>query len=285
MNLFSCRIPEGPRELVSIFAGGLVNLSAKLQDTLRIFERRCPVCHGVFADSFTPDSFNDLPDPMRAACPACRHSMSRRLAGYCPHCGELALDACSPNTPCGKCLSEPPLWTNFRFHGVFEGALREALHRAKFSADSACLALLASILADICRDLPELDAIVPMPLHPDRLRVRGFNQCREIARLTARRRNVPIRDSLLLKTRHTPPQTSLSRKARLANLDNAFAASSQAKGLRLLLVDDTSTTGTSLRKGAEALIRAGAARVDVAVIARAVRHDLLESSHHGQRMD
>lgn len=277
MNVFSRRIAQGPRELLSMFAGGFVNLPAKLQNTLHIFERRCPICHGVFANSFASGSVEDGSDPMRAACPVCRHSMSRRLAGYCPHCGELAADARSPNTPCGKCLSEPPLWTNFRFHGVFEGALREALHRAKFSADSACLALLASILADICRDLPEVDAIVPMPLHPDRLRVRGFNQCREIARLTARRRNVPILDSLLLKTRNTPPQTSLSRKARLANLDNVFAASSQAKGLRLLLVDDTSTTGTSLRKGAEALILAGAARVDAAVIARASRHDLLEN--------
>ncbi len=256
-----------------MFADGLVSLPAKLQNALHIFERRCPVCHSVFAD----DSAKDFSGPMRAACPVCRNSMPRRLAGHCPHCGELMVDAHSPNTPCGKCLSEPPLWTNFRFHGAFKGALRETLHRAKFSADSACLALLASILADICRDLPEVDAIVPMPLHPDRLRVRGFNQCREIARLTARRRNVPIRDSLLLKTRNTPPQTSLSRKDRLANLDHVFVASPQAKGLRLLLVDDTSTTGTSLRKGAEALIRAGAARVDAAVIARASRHDLLES--------
>lgn len=277
MSFFSWRIPDKLRNLADMFAGGLVKLPASAQNTLHLFERRCPICHNVFADGLTSGSTDDVSGPMRAACPACRSAMPRRLAGYCPRCGELMADARSPNTPCGKCLKEPPLWTNFRFHGVFEGALREALHRAKFSADSACLALLASILADICRDLPEVDAIVPMPLHPDRLRVRGFNQCREIARLTARCRNIPIRDSLLRKTRNTPPQTSLSRKDRLANLDNVFAASPQAKGLRLLLVDDTATTGTSLRKGTEALIRAGAARVDAAVIARASRHDHLES--------
>ena len=181
-------------------------------------------------------------------------------------------DPHAPCTPCGNCLKQPPPWASFRFHGVFEGALRETLHRAKYSADNACITLLSYLFDELCRELPELDAIVPMPLHPSRLRERGFNQCREIVRRTARRHHLPIRDELLVRTRNTSPQTILTRKARLANLDQAFEAPPDGRGLRILLADDTATTGTSLRKGSEALLRAGAVRVDVAVIARTGVH-------------
>lgn len=261
MGILPRRLPGVPPFLMR----GLAELYAGLTNALRPFERRCPVCHDVFSDN--------APGPTASACPACRNAMPRRVAGYCPRCGEIMADAQAPCAPCGRCLTEAPLWTEFRFYGVFEGTLRETLHRAKFSADSACLSLLAAMLDEICRDLPEPDAIVPMPLHPARLRARGFNQCREIARRLARRRKLPIRDELLRRTRNTAPQTTLSRKARLTNLEHVFTASPSANGLRLLLVDDTATTGASLRKGAEALLLAGAARVDVAVIARASRHD------------
>lgn len=261
MNFLFRRMLNAPRLLGS----RIKEFSGRPGSMLGLVESRCPICHGVFAP--------DHSGPLAAACPACRASMPRRDAGYCPHCGELTADPHAPCTPCGRCLNETPPWADFRFHGVFEGALREALHRAKFSEDSACLALLASILDSLCRELPEADAIVPMPLHPARLRARGFNQCREMARLAAHRRKLPIRDDLLLRTRSAPPQTSLSRRDRLTNLNHVFAASPLAEGLRLLLVDDTATTGTSLRKGAEALIRAGAVRVDAVVIARAGRHD------------
>ena len=97
-------------------------------------------------------------------------------------------------------------------------------------------------------------------------------QIREIVRRTARRHHLPIRDELLVRTRNTSPQTILTRKARLANLDQTFEAPPDVRGLRILLADDTATTGTSLRKGSDALLRAGAVRVDVAVIARTGVH-------------
>lgn len=123
--------------------------------------------------------------------------------------------------------------------------------------DNACITLLSYLFDELCRELPELDAIVPMPLHPSRLRERGFNQCREIVRRTARRHHLPIRDELLVRTRNTSPQTILTRKARLANLDQTFEAPPDVRGLRILLADDTATTGTSLRKGSEALPAGG----------------------------
>ena len=243
-------------------------------------EKRCVACLEPFAPPLfiprttaPPPAASDISPALQTAlCPACAARLPRRRAGYCPHCGEVAADPQAPCAPCGACLQDPPPWTAFRFYGVFEGPLRDLLHRAKYASDVACLEVLGRLLADICADLPRTDAIVPMPLHPERLRRRGYNQCREMARPLGRMLGVPVRDDLLLRQRHTPPQTGLNRRERHLNLRDAFLGRDAADGLRILLIDDTATTGASLRGATEALLRAGAVRVDVAVAARASVH-------------
>lgn len=207
-----------------------------------------------------------------AICPDCAARLPRRAAGYCPRCGEVTADPDAPCAPCGACLADDPPWTAFRLYGVFDGLLRELLHRGKYGADEACLDALGLLLAEACADLPRPDAVAPMPLHPERLRHRGYNQCREMARPLARALGAPIRDDLLIRQRPTPPQTGLSRQERLRNLDGAFLGLPAAAGLHVLLVDDTATTGTSLRRATRALLDAGAIRVDVAVAAHASLH-------------
>ena len=117
---------------------------------------------------------------------------------------------------------------------------------------------MGGLLAEVCGDLPRPDAVVPMPLHPERLRKRGYNQCREMARPLARALDAPVRDDLLIRQRPTRPQTELKRRDRLRNLDGAFLGLPAAYGLHVLLADDTATTGTSLRRAAHALLDAGA---------------------------
>lgn len=228
-------------------------------------ERRCAGC---LAPCF-PDS--DLP-----LCASCIAQLPRRQGGFCPHCGEMVNSfqpsESLPIAPCGACLLSPPPWQEFHFYGVFETLLRDILHRAKYQGEPAALDLSGRLLLRVCVSTLTPDVIIPMPLHPQRLRQRGFNQCVEMARPLARHWGIPLRPHWLQRLRHTSPQTGLTRAERLLNLNAVFLASQDVAHLRILLIDDTATTGTSLRRATEALLLAGAASVNVAVVARAARH-------------
>ena len=118
------------------------------------------------------------------------------------------------------------------------------------------------------------DALVPVPLHPARRRARGHNQADGIARAVAaasRTRSgagVAVRADLLRRVRDTGTQTRLGGRGRGGNLDGAFRAAPAARGLRVLLVDDVCTTGSTLSHCRDVLLAAGAARVDALVLAR-----------------
>lgn len=115
------------------------------------------------------------------------------------------------------------------------------------------------------------DAVVPVPLHPFRLFRRRYNQAAELARPLARHAGLRFMPDALRRTRMTAPQ---GQKDRHANVKGAFLASSAVDGRRILLVDDVMTTGATASACAEALLKAGAVSVDVAVLARAVHTGL-----------
>lgn len=141
------------------------------------------------------------------------------------------------------------------------------LLRGKFRADCAALHLLGKMLAEYCTHLPEYDALVPVPLHRQRLRERGFNQSLELSRALSKKYALPIRPDMLERSRATPHQVGLDRQKRLHNLAEAFTAHN-VQNKRILLVDDVLTTGTTLRVTSATLLQAGATCVDIAVIAR-----------------
>jgi ComF family protein len=110
--------------------------------------------------------------------------------------------------------------------------------------------------------------LVAMPLHPARLRQRGFNQSHEIAKALSRRLGIPLAAEACLRTRDTTPQASLPWKERTRNIRGAFACHGNVSGKRIAVVDDVMTTGASLDELARTLRRAGAARVEAWVVAR-----------------
>lgn len=113
------------------------------------------------------------------------------------------------------------------------------------------------------------DMWLPMPLHNNRLRERGFNQAVEIARALAAATAVPMQPDWATRERDTPSQAGLKRNARRKNLRGAFACKPQVAELHIGIVDDVMTTGSTLNALAEALKQAGAKEVSCAVVARA----------------
>jgi ComF family protein len=186
------------------------------------------------------------------------------LPECCPRC---ALPS-PAGAVCGSCLNHPP---------HFDGTL--ALWRYEFPCDRLIQALkyrarlaLAGYFALglVSRTLPEVDVIVPMPLHPERLAERGFNQALEIARGVARRLHKPLEPRGVLRIRDTTPQTGLPYEERAKNVRGAFQCSLDLSGASVAVLDDVMTTGATLNEVARVLKRAGAARVENLVIARTV---------------
>ena len=241
-------------------------------------ERRCTACLEPFdGDIGAGESCRSAETIVRVwLCPECRKLLKRRNEGFCPYCGEPSALEDAPCMPCGECLREMPPWSEFLFFGLHEGLLRELMVRAKFGGNLAALDFLGHLLAELCAEhyaaAPLPDAVVPMPLHPRRLRERGFNQCLEFARPVAKRLALPVLLRALEKTKVLKAQASLSREQR-KELEQPFEASGDVRGMRILLIDDVCTTGSTLRRATECLLVAGAANVDVAVIARTSRHE------------
>lgn len=249
-------------------------------------ERRCYACSAVFAPTTTLDAAQHavpprilpriLPkeaDPASAFfCRSCLDALPRREQGLCPHCGELAPWPDLPPAPCGRCLGKAPPWQGFVCHGAHEGLLRELLIRLKFQEEVPLAHALGALLAGH----PGLgalapDVVTPVPLHSGRLVRRGYNQALELARPLAKALRLPLEPGLLRRVRATPPQTGASRAQRTGGMKGAFAAHGGVRGRRVLLVDDTLTTGATLAASAGALLEAGAAGVDVAVMSRTPR--------------
>ena len=116
------------------------------------------------------------------------------------------------------------------------------------------------------------DLLLPLPLHPLRLRTRGFNQSLEIARTMSKALGLPLATNSLIRVRATPPQAELPLKERGKNVRGAFEGTGDLTGKRILLVDDVMTTGSTLREAARILKLHGAGEITVAVAARALRN-------------
>jgi predicted amidophosphoribosyltransferase len=223
-----------------------------------LFRPRCRLCG---SDLVAGDE--------RVVCGDCRGKMRPTLEPLCPVCGTFLPEATGT---CGPCRLRPPPFVRHRSYAAYEGTLREAIILYKFGEIEPLKHLLAELyLEAIERELPgAFDAVVPVPA--DRRRRRGFQPVRAAGRVLARRLGIPCRSGLLLKRKSTPPQVGLTQARRLANLDGAFALApgTRAAGLSVLLIDDVTTTGTTIRKCA-AVLGKGGARVTALTLAQARR--------------
>lgn len=188
----------------------------------------------------------------------------------CLRCG-LALPAAHPvGTPCGDCLRHPPPFASC--HGAFryEDPLPTLVSAAKFRSRLNVARVLAECLVLSLKErevrLPEL--IIPVPLHPRRLRERGYNQALELARPLGRALGIPVDTGSCVRVQATAPQARLEREARKRNIRGAFQTTQPPSARHVTLVDDVVTTGSTVSELTKVLKRAGVERVDVWAVAR-----------------
>jgi ComF family protein len=202
-------------------------------------------------------------------CPDCSADLPW-LESACQQCG-CALPGGDKRLLCGACQQRPPHFDATTALMRYRPPVDYLVQRLKFSGELAIAPLFSDLLAmqvssrDAC--LP--DFMVPVPLHPSRLRERGFNQATEIARLLGRKLQLPVNQRLCKRTRKTDTQSLLPVKIRHWNVRNAFTVSGEIPAPHVAIIDDVMTTGHTVNELARALKRAGAERVEVWVIARA----------------
>lgn len=215
------------------------------------------------------------PRPLRWPCELCGDPAG--TAGLCPPCRadlpwiHSACRGCARPLPepalCAECAARPRPWSAVVAPLAWRFPVDALVARFKYAGALHFGALLGRLLAARCAGC-RVDGIVPMPLHRARLAERGFNQAMELGRPLAASLGVPLLDGLAHRIVATPPQAGLPAVQRRRNLVGAFAADSGARSLRLAIVDDVFTTGSTAEGLAQALLGAGAVQVEVWTVAR-----------------
>ena len=204
--------------------------------------------------------------PTLRLCRACLDELGGAPCSVCRLCG---LPLGPEDEPlCADCRKQPPPWSGMACFGPYAGLLRDLILRLKFDGELNLARLLAELLLQACSCLPSPDVIIPVPQHAAGLRRRGFNQVREIGRYLQKLTGLKLDYRLLRRIKAGAPQEALGAQERCENLRNAFLAASRVSGLRIWLLDDVVTTGSTCRYAAEALLAAGAADVHVLACAR-----------------
>jgi len=230
---------------------------APLKQLVRHFLRllpngSCLLCQDDSGDSLLcPDCETDLPNPPGAACPQCGEQTTH---------GER----------CGACLKDVPHFDRTVAAFRYDFPVDRIIHALKYGHQLAVAHWLGQRIAE--RAPGGAQVVIPLPLHPERLRERGFNQSMEIARAVGDRLHLPVDRDSLFRCRATPPQADLPLRERHRNVRGAFECSTDMAGRHILLIDDVMTTGATVNECARILKLHGAAEVSVAVAARALKH-------------
>lgn len=213
----------------------------------------CVLCHQYHRDALT-------------VCSPCRELFVRIGIG-CSICRLPLPDG--DFVQCGHCIKHKPAFDAVFSAYLFAEPLRTLLHEFKYQQGLHLRSLLTQLMLDaLPTHFIKPDCLIPVPMHPDRIRQRGFNQSAELARLLARKLDIPLANHLCTKTINTAAQASLNGKSRRQNLNSAFSAK-PGKMQHIMLIDDLLTTGSTANELASTLKQQGVTRVDVWCLARA----------------
>src|SRR3984957_1314639 len=215
----------------------------------------------------------------KGLCPACWSKLSFITRPYCERLGIPFVYAPGPGILSMEAIADPPAYNRARAAVRFDEISRALVHALKYGDRLDLAPMMGRWISQAGHELlAEADALVPVPLHWRRLWARRFNQSAVLAASTAGARGgpgaggAPFAPAALKRVKPTAQQVGLSRPERTANVQGAFRVPDESKaavaGRRLVLIDDVLTSGATVDGCARALLRAGAANVDVLIFAR-----------------
>lgn len=212
-------------------------------------------------------------------CTACLQFIRPIESPLCVCCGLPFTTTFGPDHLCHRCQTQPPsfrqarAWAFYRTNDLTPQPLSDAIQHFKYHRRLSVGKMLAEIGASYNPFVAyPYDVIIPVPLHIERLRWRGFNQSLLLAQAIGEKEKIEVDPFLLERTRSTAPQTQLSEKERKNNVRGAFTVSNpeRLQETCVLLIDDVYTSGATVNECARVLRRSGATDVDVFTLARTV---------------
>lgn len=227
-----------------------------------IFPPKCAICGKYFRA-----------EKEVVICPNCISQIKYIESPQCSRCGKPFYSEAAADYHCGDCLTKRRYFNRARAMGCYDGTLRKAIHLFKYKLKNNLAFSLASLMADRMQSYfvgVAYHLIIPVPLHPGRLRERGFNQSLSLAKFLSTQYKIPLDRYSLTRGKITKPQVGLSERNRKDNVRGAFLLSERSKVVdkNILLLDDVYTSGNTVDECSKVLIKAGAHKVDVLTLAR-----------------
>ena len=245
--------------LIDIFKNSVMDI---------LYPPRCHICQQFLWDGRVNKDQKEL-----LICQTCFYSFSEIASPHCPICRRPFDSTIEDDHPCEACLRERPFYDKLGAPYLYIGVIMEVVHGLKYGGKTHLVESLGPLLVSFTKEWLEKvdDAIVmPVPLHPRKLRERGFNQSLLLARHVASAIDTELDYLSLRRIRYTRPQTGLKSDERRKNVRRAFGLAGQAdvKDRNMILVDDVATTGNTLNECAKVLKKSGCDKVLCLVFAR-----------------
>lgn len=233
---------------MSIFKDSILNIGAKIKQLLPT--QPCVLCGNMSSNGLW--------------CEPCDAAMPYLDMPLCP--------VCALPTPCGEvcghCLQTPPAYRHTQASFGYQFPVDRLIQAMKYQEQLALPGIFAEKLLARIEKTHLPDYLIPMPLHPAKLKRRGFNQALLIAKPLAKALNIPLLSNACHRLRDTPSQTDLPWSERSKNVKDAFSCEMDLTGKHIALIDDVITTGASLNELARAVQNCGAADIRAWVVAR-----------------
>lgn len=263
-----------------------------------VFPAKCLVCSRLFEpDVIRPgmdrstNAASEVTEPLAQShrmlaaycCPDCVSSFTAISSPICSCCGIMFKSRQGQDHLCGDCITQPKEFRIARAAVAYDHQLMAVVHRFKYTGKIQLAGPLGGLMLNAYMrywDRQKVDLILPVPLHTLKFRKRGFNQSYLLIRrwksisapMVAEVAGIPVITDVLIRSKATVSQTGLGRQQRLKNIKGAFRVKTPEKVIakKVLLVDDVYTTGATVNECARELLKAGAERVDVLTVARAL---------------
>jgi ComF family protein len=277
----------------SNWPGALVNIFLDA-----VFPPKCIVCNRLFKPTTKELGIEQLPNDATEitdlfaesyrllaffCCSDCVTAFAAISSPMCTCCGIPFKSQQDQDHLCGDCISSPKKFRMARAAMAYDQQLMAVIHRFKYAAKTQLARPLGGLMLNVFMrqwDGEKVDLILPVPLHPQKIRSRGFNQSYLLIRgwkavakaMHIAFSDIPIPTDVITRSKATVPQTGLGRRQRLKNVKGVFSLRFPEKiyGKKVLLVDDVYTTGATVNECARLLLKFGALQVDVLTLARAV---------------